>query len=217
MGINAKILSIQQEVNVEKTGFDERQEYYYFKADDVLNAVRKQLNAKGIVTRSRILRWEQENFYDTNGRGRPRTTAEVEVVYVDAESGEEFVTSALATGSDVGGDKGPRKLATQAKKISLLDTFLIGENSDRFDSDSDPEQPAVNMTEPVDPSAGLNDLTAKVGEMIRDESPVDGPMVNAVGTRLAAELGASADQKEWKRDVRVMAALVKALENGEAE
>lgn len=217
MGINAKILSIQQEVNVEKTGFDERQEYYYFKADDVLNAVRKQLNAKGIVTRSRILRWEQENFYDTNGRGRPRTTAEVEVVYVDAESGEEFVTSALATGSDVGGDKGPRKLATQAKKISLLDTFLIGENSDRFDSDNDPEQPAVNMTEPVDPSAGLNDLTAKVGEMIRDESPVDGPMVNAVGTRLAAELGVSADQKEWKRDVRVMAALVKALENGEAE
>ena len=217
MGINAKILSIQQEVNVEKTGFDERQEYYYFKADDVLNAVRKQLNAKGIVTRSRILRWEQENFYDTNGRGRPRTTAEVEVVYVDAESGEEFVTSALATGSDVGGDKGPRKLATQAKKISLLDTFLIGENSDRFDSDSDPEQPAVNMTEPVDPSAGLNDLTAKVGEMIRDESPVDGPMVNAVGTRLAAELGVSIDQKEWKRDVRVMAALVKALENGEAE
>ena len=217
MGINAKILSIQQEVNVEKTGFDERQEYYYFKADDVLNAVRKQLNAKGIVTRSRILRWEQENFYDTNGRGRPRTTAEVEVVYVDAESGEEFVTSALATGSDVGGDKGPRKLATQAKKISLLDTFLIGENSDRFDSDNDPEQPAVNMTEPVDPSAGLNDLTAKVGEMIRDESPVDGPMVNAVGTRLAAELGVSIDQKEWKRDVRVMAALVKALENGEAE
>ena len=217
MGINAKILSIQQEANVEKTGFDERQEYYYFKADDVLNAVRKQLNAKGIVTRSRILRWEQENFYDTNGRGRPRTTAEVEVVYVDAESGEEFVTSALATGSDVGGDKGPRKLATQAKKISLLDTFLIGENSDRFDSDSDPEQPAVNMTEPVDPSAGLNDLTAKVGEMIRDESPVDGPMVNAVGTRLAAELGVSGDQKEWKRDVRVMAALVKALENGEAE
>ena len=217
MGINAKILSIQQEVNVEKTGFNERQEYYYFKADDVLNAVRKQLNAKGIVTRSRILRWEQENFYDTNGRGRPRTTAEVEVVYVDAESGEEFVTSALATGSDVGGDKGPRKLATQAKKISLLDTFLIGENSDRFDSDSDPEQPAVNMTEPVDPSAGLNDLTAKVGEMIRDESPVDGPMVNAVGTRLAAELGVSGDQKEWKRDVRVMAALVKALENGEAE
>ena len=217
MGINAKILSIQQEVNVEKTGFDERQEYYYFRADDVLNAVRKQLNAKGIVTRSRILRWEQENFYDTNGRGRPRTTAEVEVVYVDAESGEEFVTSALATGSDVGGDKGPRKLATQAKKISLLDTFLIGENSDRFDSDSDPEQPAVNMTEPVDPSAGLNDLTAKVGEMIRDESPVDGPMVNAVGTRLAAELGVSGDQKEWKRDVRVMAALVKALENGEAE
>jgi len=217
MGINAKMLSIQQEVNVEKTGFDERQEYYYFKADDVLNAVRKQLNAKGIVTRSRILRWEQENFYDTNGRGRPRTTAEVEVVYVDAESGEEFVTSALATGSDVGGDKGPRKLATQAKKISLLDTFLIGENSDRFDSDSDPEQPAVNMTEPVDPSAGLNDLTAKVGEMIRDESPVDGPMVNAVGTRLAAELGVSGDQKEWKRDVRVMAALVKALENGEAE
>lgn len=217
MGINAKILSIQQEVNVEKTGFDERQEYYYFKADDVLNAIRKQLNAKGIVTRSRILRWEQENFYDTNGRGRPRTTAEVEVVYVDAESGEEFVTSALATGSDVGGDKGPRKLATQAKKISLLDTFLIGENSDRFDSDNDPEQPAVNMTEPVDPSAGLNDLTAKVGEMIRDESPVDGPMVNAVGTRLAAELGVSGDQKEWKRDVRVMAALVKALENGEAE
>ena len=217
MGINAKILSIQQEVNVEKTGFDERQEYYYFRADDVLNAVRKQLNAKGIVTRSRILRWEQENFYDTNGRGRPRTTAEVEVVYVDAESGEEFVTNALATGSDVGGDKGPRKLATQAKKISLLDTFLIGENSDRFDSDSDPEQPAVNMTEPVDPSAGLNDLTAKVGEMIRDESPVDGPMVNAVGTRLAAELGVSGDQKEWKRDVRVMAALVKALENGEAE
>ena len=217
MGINAKILSIQQEVNVEKTGFDERQEYYYFKADDVLNAVRKQLNAKGIVTRSRILRWEQENFYDTNGRGRPRTTAEGVGVYVDAERGEEFVTSALATGSDVGGDKGPRKLATQAKKISLLDTFLIGENSDRFDSDSDPEQPAVNMTEPVDPSAGLNDLTAKVGEMIRDESPVDGPMVNAVGTRLAAELGVSGDQKEWKRDVRVMAALVKALENGEAE
>ena len=122
-----------------------------------------------------------------------------------------------AEGSGTGDDVSSRKFSTQARKIAFLQAFQIGEANDRFDSDSSDEQPAVNMAEPVDPSAGLNDLTAKVGEMIRDESPVDGPMVNAVGTRLAAELGVSGDQKEWKRDVRVMAALVKALENGEAE
>lgn len=219
MGINVKILEIQKTVEVEKTGWDDRNEYAYFKADDVLNAIRAKLNELGIITRSRILKWEQENFYDSNGRGRPRTTAEVEVVYIDVETGEEYPTSVIATGSDIGGDKGPRKVATQAKKISLIDTFLITEESGKFDSDNDPEQEPANMQAPVEqPEAGpsLPELTAEIGDLI-NSGTTDGPTVGKIGNRIAKELGVAEDQKVWRRDINVIAGVHKAILAGEVE
>ena len=217
MNIFEKILEIQKTIQVEKTGINEKHGFMFFREEDVTNAVKAEMNKHGIIVRYEIETYNHEAFYDAHGRYRPRASGVVRFTFISVEDGSEMTISVGAEGSGTGDDVSSRKFSTQARKIAFLQAFQIGEANDRFDSDGSDEQPAVNMTEPVDPSAGLNDLTAKVGEMIRDESPVDGPMVNAVGTRLAAELGASADQKEWKRDVRVMAALVKALENGEAE
>ena len=217
MAILKKIAELRDSLNVEKTGYDERSEFYFFRASDVANAIRKGMAEHGIVHRTEVNEWTEDNKWDQNGRNRPRHTVKATVTFVDIDDGSEFSTQVIATGSDTGSDRGPRKAMTQVFKEAVIDVFIVTDEMEKFDSDSYPEQEPISTIPAEDPSAGLNDLTAKVGEMIRDESPVDGPMVNAVGTRLAAELGVSADQKEWKRDVRVMAALVKALENGEAE
>jgi len=210
-GIAAKLLQIQRTLEVEKTGYDERNEYNYFKADDILNSAKAMLNQLGIITRTRVLKWNDDNFYDNNGRGRPRVTAEVEVTYIDVESGEEFATSVVATGSDIGGDKAPRKLHTQAKKESLIETFNITEESEKFDSDGAPEQEPANMQPPVesDPEAGLDlpQLQAKIGEFI-SSGVTDGPTINGLGTHFAKELGVPEEPKSWRRDINVLTKIV---------
>lgn len=228
MPINQKILKIQQEVEVEKTGYNEKHEFSYYKEEDVLMGVKKLMNQLGVIVRKKMLRFEHTAFYDNNGRYRPRANADVEFTFIDVEDGTEFVVSVSAEGSGTGDDVSSRKLATQARKIALLDTFLITEENPRFDGDSQGEQePVNNAVQAPEPEVGpsLNELQAEVGKFVNGYEDEDGKhdpthtgaQVNALGTRHAKALKVDPKPTVWRKDINVLAAVVKSLHAGETE
>lgn len=219
MSINEKILNIQRSLEVEKTGFDIRNEYAYFKADDVANAVRGALNNHGIIHRTKITDLREDNFYDPNGRNRPRVTFQATITFVDVEDGSEFSTDVVATGMDTGGDKATRKAAVQAFKIACIDLFIITEEFGKFDSDGDKEAEPV-ATEPTkrqkDESAAevYNQITAIVQD---PTNPVDGATAGKMGNRIAKEQGVEEKMAKWKQEIGVVTELLAAIKRGDVE
>lgn len=212
-GIFAKILTIQQNLNVEKTGYDERQDYHYFRAEDVANAVRAAMNTHGVIHRTEILETREDNKWDQNGRNRPRISFTGRVTFVDVEDGSEFSTDVVATGSDTGGDKGARKAQIQAFKIAALDVFIITEDMEKFDSDGDKESEPINMDEtPQEVRATVQELVAEVAAITKDEgNPVTGKDVGEIGARIAKELGFGVKSTIWKKESAVMERVVAEL------
>lgn len=228
MPINQKMLDIRQRIKVEKTGWNEKHEFAYFKESDVLTAARDEMNRVGVIPRTRVIRYEHNAFYDNNGRYRPRANADVEVAFIDVEDGTEFVTVVAAEGSGTGDDVSSRKLATQARKIAYLTAFDITEDNDRFDGDASEDQEPVNNSAPVEePEVGpsLADLTAKIGKYVggwededgKHEALVTGSQVNALGTKFAKELNVSETPRVWRKDITVLAKVAESIEKGEVE
>lgn len=220
MSIHKKILEIQSTIEVQKTGFDERHGYNYYKAEDTLNAVRKELSHRGIIVRPRVKEWLHEGFYDANGRYRPRVASVAEFTFIDTEDDSEFTVEVFGEGTDTGGDKGSRKAWTQMQKIAFLQTFLISEDNESYDSDGKAEMEPVNV-KPVEQTkaeaASVAELTNVIGEMVRSGA-VDAPTVTKVGQRIAQSvLGEKTAATVWKKDARVLEQLVNALKNGDAE
>lgn len=213
-GILKKMLTIQQELKVEKTGYDERQDYYYFKADDIANAVRKKMNEVGVISRDEVINPTEDNFWDQNGRNRPRHTATVRITFVDPEDGSEFPSEAYSTGSDTGGDKGTRKLMVQGFKEVAINVFKISEGMDQADSDKDAEQEPINNTPPRENSKTIAELKAIVGKVIRESEIIDsagtvlttkaydGAKINALGLSL------SNDDKQWNQSTAHLEAVI---------
>lgn len=218
MAILQKILNIQSTLRAEKTGWDERQEYAYWKADDIARSVKEKMNEEGIIHRTSIIEWAEDNKWDQNGRNRPRVTFKAGVTFVDVEDGSEFTTEVVATGADTGGDKATRKAQIQAFKIAIVDLFIITEESEKFDSDGDAESEPINMTPPPPKAATVAELVAKVAEYVKnDDHPLTGANVNSMGMRIAKENGVSEEAREWKKSDTVLTLLLQAIENGEVE
>ena len=221
-----KILDIQRNLRVEKTGYDERNDYRYYRAEDVATAVRGEMNRVGLIHRTVIEDIDLDNKWDQNGRNRPRVTFKADVQFIDPEDGTVFSTQVMATGSDTGGDKATRKAQVQAFKIAVIDLFIVTEEADKFDSDAYPESEPINVSkaeQKVDDAARLAELTKFVSETVKNEShPVDGSAVNAMGIRLGKEAGLDIPEgplghSVWKKNLAVMESLVKAIQNGEME
>ena len=211
-----KILNIQQTIQVEKLGVNEKHGFTYFREEDIVNAVRDQLNQHGIIVQKEMASYDHVGIYDTNGRYRPRASGTVKFTFISVDDGSEFEVSVGAEGSGTGDDVSSRKLATQARKIASLDTFQIGESNDRYDSDSQGEQEPINMTPPPAPQATVAGLMDEIGKLVNDKV-TDGPTVNTVGSRIAKELGIDPTPKAWRRDSRVLEPLIAAIVAGEVE
>lgn len=219
-GIFKKILAIQSEIEVQRSGYDEKHGYSYFTASDTLEAVRDQMSKHGIIVRSNVKDWTHDSFYDNNGRYRPHVASVIEFIFTDSEDGSEYRTEVFAEGSDVGSDKSSRKAFTQAQKIAFLTVFLISENNDQFDSDGKPELEPVNVKpveEKIEAAESVADLTAQIGELVKSGT-IEASVVNKVGQRISDKvLGEGVSATAWRKDARVLQELAKALRNGEVE
>ncbi|AXC36179.1 hypothetical protein SEA_FORK_71 [Microbacterium phage Fork] len=212
-GIFGKILHIQQNLTIEKTGYDERQDYHYFRAEDVAVGVRRAMSEQKIIHYTEILETREDNKWDQNGRNRPRVSFTARVHFVDTEDGSSVSTDVVATGSDTGGDKGTRKAQVQAFKIAAVDLFIITEEHDKFDSDGDKESEPINMDEaPQEVRATVQELVAEVAAITKDESnPITGKDVGEIGAKIAKELGFGIKSTIWKKESAVMERVVAEL------
>ena len=225
--IHQKITAIKAGLEVEKTGYDTQNDYHYFKADDIARDVHRAMTEYGVVHQSSIEQLDIDNYWDKQGRNRPRVTAIIKVSFISAEDGGYLDTQVVATGSDIGGDKATRKLMVQAFKEAAIDVFGITEGMKSMDSDTYAEaEPDVAKEEVPDASTEIKLDSKKLGERITEliESTeeayahIDGPMVMAVGRRVAKEvLGELPTDRVWKKDARVLDPTIKALEKGEVE
>ena len=225
MNIHQKIAAMKAELVVEKTGYDEQNEYHYFKADDVARDVHTLMTEYNVVNRTTIdaTTMSIDNYWDKNGRNRPRVTAVCTVSFIDADSDGYLDTQVIATGSDIGGDKATRKLMVQAFKEAAIDVFGVTEGMQSMDSDAyeeaepdivkeeDPELPEV-------PQTSSRELGERIKQLIEDPAleHIDSDVVVKLGREVAKEvLGEVPGDRVWRKDARVLEPLVKRLESGE--
>lgn len=217
-GILKKMLKIQQDLVVTKTGYDERNDFWYWKADDVAAAVRKVMNDVGVIHRAEVLEANDTSHIDKNGRERRRLTTTSRIIFIDPEDGSEFPHDVVATGSDVGGDKDARKVAIQAFKIAAVDLFIVAEGMEKLDSDGDPEAEPIDMsvateTKVEEKRRNIRELDQFVAGVTKDESiPITGAMVAAAANAIAKRVGIAEDSKVWRKETTVMQPLVEAIE-----
>lgn len=213
-GIHKKILEIRRNLAVEKTGYDERNDYHYFKADDIASAVRQGMNDHGVIHRVQLLDVNDGNRVDSQGRERARTTTTSRVIFIDVEDGSEFEHDVVSSGSDIGGDKHTRKAAVQAFKIAAIDIFMVVEGLDKFDSDGDKEaEPEAIPTAKEEASRTTRELNAVIAQVTKDDAhPVTGAMVKALGDRIAEREKIAQDSKVWRKESKVMEPLVNTIE-----
>lgn len=220
MAILKKIQEARDALKIDKTGYDDRNDFYYFKADDVAAGVRKAFTSHGIIHRTEVVNLDIDNFWDSNGRNRHRVTGHFRVTFVDPDDGSEFSTDAIATGSDIGGDKATRKAAVQAFKIAAIDVFTIAEGMQSMDSDSYAEaEPIAKSAEPTESAEKTSkELGDELTKLMNDpeHEHITGEVIAKVGQRVADEiLGEGVKLPVWKKDARVLAPLIDRLKKGE--
>lgn len=217
-GIHKKILEIRKGLKVEKTGWDAKNEYAYFKADDIAFAVRQGMNEHGVIHKVHLLDVIDGSRVDAQGRERSRFTTKSLITFIDVEDGSEFTHEVVASGSDIGGDKAPRKTAVQAFKIAAIDLFMVVEGLDGFDSDRDAEAEPEDLTVKAESKAAENartirELDQAVGKIIKDAAnPVTAEILKSLSSEIATEKGISTDSKIWRKESSVMQPLAETLE-----
>ena len=225
LNIHQKIAAMKAELVVQKTGYDENNDYTYFKADDVARDVHALMTEYNVVSRTTIDNdgLNIDNYWDKQGRNRPRVTAICTVSFIDADGSGFMDTQVVATGSDIGGDKATRKLMVQAFKEAAIDVFGVTEGMQAMDSDgyAEAEPDVAKEDDPELPEVPVTDSKAlglRVKEMIEDPAleHIDADMVVKLGREVAKEvLGEVPGDRVWRKDARVLEPLVKSLENGD--
>lgn len=229
-GILKKINNIAGQVgSIPKTGYDERNEYWYFTESDIKEGISGQMIAQGVVNRVVIKEHILADTWDNNGRNRPRNTVEAQVIFTDVEDGSEFITEVIATGSDIGGDKAPRKVHTQIKKIAYIDVFNIIDGARSIDADGQAEQEPLNMSEEAPNQTtdatplSANELKTEVGNIIKSkEGPYeayDSGVISKIGKRHAKIIFGDeyTEAVRWNTDARVLDLVLKSVKAGEVE
>jgi hypothetical protein len=174
-GLYEKLRKIQDEVaNVEKTGYNNFQNYYYHTEADILNALKPLLKKYGLVIIP-SLDWDHANIL-----GAPATMVnDISLVYtkytvVDTEAGEKEIIYWYGQGQDKG-DKGANKAFTAAGKYAMIKLFQIASDEDA-DAEGAPakaavpaKQVAVKPVKPAAPAVNPNKPAAPIGPVEKCE------------------------------------------------
>lgn len=218
-GIAPKVLYIQRNIEVEKTGVHPQRDKKHHRYEDILaEVVDNYLNELGIITKIRHLTGTHSPQFDVGGRYKPSVFLTGEFVFVDVESGEEWGIWVAGEGASTGGAADSVRIAhTTLSKIAYLETFKIrDENASRYDSDEahtdipDSEPAPVQKSEEEKVKAGnLKEVVTAINAIVNDkENPIDGARVNLEGQAIAGE---GVDQPQWRKDLFVMTKLLEKL------
>jgi len=137
---------------VEKRGRNTFHNYDYVTESDLVEAVRKQLIAHGIITHFNVVSTSRE-LKDAE-KGGYLTDVVVEWTFEDIASGETRTSKVPGCGEDKG-DKGLYKAITGSEKYWLKNTFLIPTGGDPERDSGDGASPQRAPEQPARPAAQL--------------------------------------------------------------
>jgi hypothetical protein len=214
-----KMAAIQKGVGaIQKSGVgpSSKGSFSYVKAEDILDKVHQLLVENDVIVVPTLQHTKHE-VLTVNNRNYVFATIQAAYEYIAVEDGSSVVVNACGEGSDISSDTATRKAATQALKISHLQTFTIPNNE--FDQEGYPVEagaPAVKQ----EPRALKNARKDKVGELqakVRgfiESGDYASSLVNTIGQRVASEQG----KPEFdKSDEQILVALIGQLEAGVVE
>lgn len=217
--IYEKMAAIQKGVGaIEKagTGPSNKGSFSYVKAEDILDKVHSLMVEHNVIVLP-VLQHTKHEVINVNNRNYVHVTLQAQYEYVAVEDGSSVVVAACGEGSDIGSDTATRKAATQALKISHLQTFTIPNNE--FDQEGY-EPAAASAPAKTEPRALKNARKDKVGELqakVRgfiESGDYASSLVNTIGLRVAKELGKDEFDKS---DEAILVALIAQLEAGVVE
>jgi len=123
--LGQKILKIMNDVKfIQKSGFNEEQNYSFVKESDIAAQIREALIKHGVCFLTSV-----KNSTITPARGGYLAKVDIEVTLLDTDSGETFVAGYSGTGLDFG-DKAVYMATTGAEKYALLKIFLLETGDD---------------------------------------------------------------------------------------
>jgi len=218
--IYTKMAAIQKGVGaIDKagTGPANKGSFSYVKAEDILDKVHQLLVEHEVIVVPTLQHTKHE-VINNNNRNYVHVTLQAQYEYVAVEDGSSVIVSACGEGSDIGSDTATRKAATQALKISHLQTFTIPNNE--FDQEGYEVSAGATAQAKAEPRALKNARKDKVGELqtkVRgfiESGDYASGLVNTIGLRVAKEQGKDEFDKS---DEATLVALVAQLEAGVVE
>lgn len=124
------------ESKVNKSGYNNHQNYAYVMESDLLDAVRGELLKEGVLVTSSV---------DSVERSDTITTVTTSHMFIDSETGESLTVKSAGQGSDKG-DKGVYKAITGSNKYFLLKTFMLAGDDDPETDKTSNHQSAPKQT-----------------------------------------------------------------------
>jgi len=122
-------LVFSQAGTVEKSGFNEYQNYAYSKETDILAALRPMLVKHGLFISHSVTAVKTYPVVSPKGKAETLTEVTVEYTIYEVMSGECLKLTAYGTGADAS-DKGLYKALTGAHKYFLSKNFCLATNDD---------------------------------------------------------------------------------------
>ena len=131
----AKMILIMKEVEyIKKTGYNQFHGYKYATESDVTSEMSSAMQKHNVFMFSSIISRDCIQYKTRGGKDSFLITVQIQVTFVDVDSGEEFTGQFYGDGSD-SDDKGIYKAITGAQKYALMKTFLVetGDDPERDD------------------------------------------------------------------------------------
>ena len=148
--------------HIGKTGFNEKQKFYYRKVEDIYNHITKLLPKHGVFMGIDVLKEERETV-PTNSGGKIHFSR-IKVKYsFYSVTGSAMSSTVIGEGMDAG-DKSYSKAMTNAQKNLLQQTFMIA-TEDLVDPDADESDYDIdNNTINEKQVEVINKLLKQIGE-----------------------------------------------------
>lgn len=179
-GLGSKLLLAQVAAgNVPKRGHNQKQNYDYVRAEDVIDHASKALHEAGLICSMTFGEPSVREIQSQRGGAGLLVVLPATLRIVDPDSGESYETDANGMGSDYPGDKAIYKAQTGATKYAYAAALGIG-----FGDDPEDETPARTAT-----------ATATAKPPQRSERPITGKQKGLIHA-LSEKAGLSEDEQK---------------------
>jgi hypothetical protein len=178
---------------IPKRGRNDFHKYDYATEADIVAVVRQELAQRHIMLMPEILK---ETRTPVGDKGSVLTTLEMQMEFIDGESGETLLKRWLGCGTDKE-DKGAYKAMTGGEKYFLLKTFLMPTGDDPEADDDKDRKPAganghsvqATRSAPPPPRETVNKATGEITDAglltVRDVATTDGATNGRKWTKFA--------------------------------